>query len=56
MTWYCEDCKAECNVLVGIPEFEMCFDMPMTDIKKCIEESEALLRCSECDSTRIVWK
>ena len=58
MVWYCEDCGKEVNVIadMGNREFDKNTDRSEILSNMCDDPTEMLVRCVECDSTRMVWK
>jgi hypothetical protein len=58
MVWYCEDCEREVNVIADMGNREFGKNMDKSEILSSIgdDPTEMLVRCVECDGTRMVWK
>ena len=58
MVWYCEHCEAERCVtaeITGGSEFDR--NDTLDDIFSAVcDKHSLLLRCCECDSTRVEWR
>lgn len=56
MTWYCESCKKEVDVLASMGDVEISKNTNEKELRKTLWNlGDLVLRCIDCDSTNIDW-
>ena len=58
MTWYCEDCGKEVNVIADMGSRKFDKNTARSEILSNMGDdlTDMLIRCAECDGTRMIWK